>query len=566
MRNLRIEGGPAGAGPKAEHLNGALTFSASTDVVVSACTLSCPDGAQRAQACLLVRGVGGPEPDRVRDRALRLRGGRVADRHAARRRRTRRGRRQSRPPAAPGRARTRSARESSSPAPRSAPSRSSTTSWRTPFRGSTSASREAHRPTRSSSRETSCTPSCRPATGGTAMPSSSATRRASRSPAPSRRCAGRTAAEGEQVDAGGGDPRPRQRSGPSSSFATRVRGTSRSASASCRWSRRARDLARRRHDGRRSRDRRRRARERRAGAQPARGARAARRPSGADRAHARGRGRPGRNRAAHSPRPCSTSPACRFPAISVRFAVTGANPSRGGHRPRHGRERRRAVRASPARTPGTDTITAYADTNRNAQAGRGRAVRDRDADADRARAGGGDVRPGLASRRRSARPPSLRRSFAMRPETRSSSVSVRFHVSGREHRSPRRAVTTGADGRAAFSYTGTHVGTDTVTAVVGSGSGAADGHGDRRLPRARCPASVVVAPAESFSFRGAQHCVIATVTDRAGTPIAGAKWSVRRDGRQPRRRVADRRTRRGKPSSATRAPTWAPTGSRSSPT
>jgi hypothetical protein len=65
VRNLRIEGGSAGA-PTAEHLNGALTFTASTDIVVSACTLSCPDAPRRTQACLLVRGAGGPEPDRVR--------------------------------------------------------------------------------------------------------------------------------------------------------------------------------------------------------------------------------------------------------------------------------------------------------------------------------------------------------------------------------------------------------------------------------------------------------------------------------------------------------------------
>ena len=76
VSRVRIEGGTAAApGPNA-HLNGALTFLACTDVLVSECSLACPNPSaglpesasafRRAQSCITVRSLGTDRPDRVR--------------------------------------------------------------------------------------------------------------------------------------------------------------------------------------------------------------------------------------------------------------------------------------------------------------------------------------------------------------------------------------------------------------------------------------------------------------------------------------------------------------------
>ena len=66
LRHLRIEGGATGKPPGDEHLNGAATFVACTDVVVADCVLTCPASTGRRQTCLTVRsGETGP-PDRIR--------------------------------------------------------------------------------------------------------------------------------------------------------------------------------------------------------------------------------------------------------------------------------------------------------------------------------------------------------------------------------------------------------------------------------------------------------------------------------------------------------------------
>jgi hypothetical protein len=65
VRHLRAEGGLAAA-PGDPGLDGALTFLACRDVVVSDCVLTCPDSAGRAQTCVSVRTGAGGTPDRIR--------------------------------------------------------------------------------------------------------------------------------------------------------------------------------------------------------------------------------------------------------------------------------------------------------------------------------------------------------------------------------------------------------------------------------------------------------------------------------------------------------------------
>jgi hypothetical protein len=72
VRHLRAEGGTP-ATPGDPGLDGALTFLACRDVVVSDCVLTCPDSTGRVQTCVSVRiGTGGGTPDRIRVERNRL--------------------------------------------------------------------------------------------------------------------------------------------------------------------------------------------------------------------------------------------------------------------------------------------------------------------------------------------------------------------------------------------------------------------------------------------------------------------------------------------------------------
>ncbi len=67
VRQLRIEGGSRGAPPGDVHLNGAVTFVACSDVVVSDCVVTCADSTGKTQTCVTVRSdprLG--KPDRIR--------------------------------------------------------------------------------------------------------------------------------------------------------------------------------------------------------------------------------------------------------------------------------------------------------------------------------------------------------------------------------------------------------------------------------------------------------------------------------------------------------------------
>jgi hypothetical protein len=72
VARVRVEGGAPPAGTPAAQIGGALTFAGTTEVVVSECTLACPAGPVRTQACLLVRASAQARPGRVRVERGRL--------------------------------------------------------------------------------------------------------------------------------------------------------------------------------------------------------------------------------------------------------------------------------------------------------------------------------------------------------------------------------------------------------------------------------------------------------------------------------------------------------------
>jgi len=517
VRNLRIEGGTAGVAPAAEHLNGALTFAASTDVVVSSCTLSCPDGTRRAQACLLVRGAGGPEPDRVRIERCELEVGAwqtgmllidVA-RAAVVGNRARLPR-----PAGP---------DAVGQGIVVAGSRVGTVQILDNIvedavqgihvgiaRGATAdavvlARNVVH----------AFVPAGYRRDRHAVFVGNAASINISGTFATLRRT---TAAEGEQVTPveairvhGAFGPFVVVRDTSARNFAIGVRVVPLLTPSSPTWV--VADTM-------------------------AEGA-----SMGADLPESieRERNRPEAPvRRVGPPARVVLMPAVvagpvgteqrltanvldvaglSVPAVSVCFALTGANP-KPAVTAVDTDENGIAQFTYTGTNPGTDTITAFADTNRNGK---------QDTSEPFATAIRTQIAPQPASVTfdQTSVPATINKPVQLSAVVRDAAgnpvknISVRFRVAG-ANTVPETPVTTGADGRAAFSYTGAHFGTDQVTAAVGA---AADQRTGNAIVTylAPVPARVVLAPAEHFSFRGAQHCVVATVTDPAGTPIPGAK-------------------------------------------
>lgn len=73
VRQLRVEGGSPEQPPGDPHLNGALTFTGCTDVVVADCVVTCPDSSGKEQTCVTVRSASAKgQPDRIRIEDNRL--------------------------------------------------------------------------------------------------------------------------------------------------------------------------------------------------------------------------------------------------------------------------------------------------------------------------------------------------------------------------------------------------------------------------------------------------------------------------------------------------------------
>lgn len=516
VRNLRIESGPAGTGPKAEHLNGALMFSASTDVVVSACTLSCPDSTQRAQACLLVRGAGGPEPDRVRVERCDFEVGSwqtgilLVDVARA---------------AIVGNR----VRLSHTPGPDAvgqgivvAGSKVGTVQIldnvvEDAVQGiHVGVTRGAQADTVMLARNVvhAFVPAGYRRDRHAVFVGNATSVQIVGTVATLRRGTTAASVQTTPVEAvrayGSFGPFLVIRDTSARDFSVGVRVVPLVAPSSATWL-----VADTMADGAAI------------GADvPASVEQERNRPE----APVRRVGPPARITVTPAVVAGPLGTEQRFtatvldiaglpvPAISVHFAVTGANPSAADtvlDTDEHGV----AEFTFTGANAGTDSITVYADTNRNAR----QDVTEPFAIATRTQIA---PEPAAVTFEQPSVPATIGTPAQLAAIVRDAagnpihSVSVRFHVTG-ANPVAESAVTTDADGRAAFSYTGTHVGTDTVTAVVDSGAEQRTGTATVAY-LAPVPARVVVAPAESFSFRGAQHCVIATVTDRAGTPIAGA--------------------------------------------
>jgi hypothetical protein len=97
---------------------------------------------------------------------------------------------------------------------------------------------------------------------------------------------------------------------------------------------------------------------------------------------------------------------------------------------------------------------------------------------------------------------------------------VTFSVTGANPQ-PNTTVTTDANGHATFCYTGTHAGTDTITASTPGAGGTTVSGRATKVYRPGPPASLTLTPKAASNPVGSQHCVTATVTDAFGNPTPG---------------------------------------------
>jgi hypothetical protein len=105
-----------------------------------------------------------------------------------------------------------------------------------------------------------------------------------------------------------------------------------------------------------------------------------------------------------------------------------------------------------------------------------------------------------------------------------SGATIQFTVTGANAGNPGTGPgVTDLNGKATFTYTGTNVGDDTISACYDAdGDGACEATASATKHWvAGPPAKVVVSPLTATNTVGEQHCVTATVTDAFGNPNAG---------------------------------------------
>jgi uncharacterized protein (DUF2141 family) len=105
-------------------------------------------------------------------------------------------------------------------------------------------------------------------------------------------------------------------------------------------------------------------------------------------------------------------------------------------------------------------------------------------------------------------------------------VQVFFTVTGANSASGTR--TTDANGQAAFCYTGTNAGTDTIRAVADANGNGQEDTGEptgiaTKIYTPAQPAVLTLDPATDTNVAGTEHCVDATVTDTFGNPVPGVR-------------------------------------------
>jgi len=206
------------------------------------------------------------------------------------------------------------------------------------------------------------------------------------------------------------------------------------------------------------------------------------------------------------------------PNVTVRFTVTGANPTSGSSSTNASGQ---ATFTYTGTHSGTDTITAYADSNGNNTQDAGEPG-------------------GIATKEWTPGPPA---SLTLAPPSATNSVgdphtvtatvtdqygnpvpgiTVRFSVSGANTASG--ADVTDANGHASFTYTSTVVGNDTITAFADTNNNGTQDAGEpggtaTKHWRAGPPASMTLLPTTATNTVGERHCVTATVYDRFGNPV-----------------------------------------------
>ena len=208
------------------------------------------------------------------------------------------------------------------------------------------------------------------------------------------------------------------------------------------------------------------------------------------------------------------------PNVMVRFTVTGANPLGGVCTTSTNGQCSFTYTGTHA---GTDTISAFADTNANG-------IQD-------------PSEPfGEASKIWTPGPPAK---LTLAPKTATNTVgtthavtatvtdsygnptpgiTVQFSVSGANPATG--SSVTGADGKATFTYPGTHAGTDTISAFADTNHNTAQDVGEpgdtaTKTWTAGPPVTLVLTPTTATNLVGTTHCVTATVKDRFGNPISG---------------------------------------------
>lgn len=211
------------------------------------------------------------------------------------------------------------------------------------------------------------------------------------------------------------------------------------------------------------------------------------------------------------------------PGIVVRFTVTGAATAGGSCTT--GASGTCDFAYNGPTTPGTDAITAFADT-----------------DGDTTRDPGEPT--GAASKTWVPGPPA---SVVVEPAADTNrageqhcvtatvrdafgnptpGVTVFFSVSGANTASGN--ATTDAQGRATFCYTGTRAGADTIKAVADRNRDGSPQDGEPFGVAAKTytpadPATLTLAPKSAENRAGEQHCVTATVEDRFGNRTPGVR-------------------------------------------
>jgi hypothetical protein len=103
-------------------------------------------------------------------------------------------------------------------------------------------------------------------------------------------------------------------------------------------------------------------------------------------------------------------------------------------------------------------------------------------------------------------------------------VTVRFSVTGANTASG--FCVTEANGQCAFTYTGTHSGTDAITAYADTNNDNLQEAGEptgaaTKIWTPGAPATLTLMPATATNTVGEQHCVTATVLDAFGNPVPG---------------------------------------------